>query len=144
MSIGVRDVGELTRLVDWHARLVAYLSDASRQPFEYGRHDCATFAAGAVAAMTGTDLAEAMRGRYRTLKGGLRMLRRDGFADHVEFAAANFEEVPVARACPGDIAAVPGPDGQALGIVQGGAIYVLTPGGLGLVPLLGADRVFRV
>ena len=73
----------MTRLDDWHARLAAYVYEAGRTPFAYGAHDCALFAAGAVAAMTGTDLASDWRGRYRTLAGGLKAVKRAGHADHV-------------------------------------------------------------
>lgn len=134
----------MTRLSDWHSRLTAYLHEARARPFEYGRHDCATFAAGAIEAMTGDDLAATWRGRYRTMLGGLRVLRKEGYGDHIALADRYFEEIPVALACPGDIAVVQGPDGKARGIVQGGAIYVLAPAGLGLVPLLSAERAFRV
>jgi len=134
----------LTRLPDWHARLVAYLAAASRTPFAPGAHDCALFAAGAVQAMTGNDLAEGWRGRYRTLAGGRRVLKREGVADHVALAARHLEEVPVSWAQPGDVAAVPTADGPALGVVQGASIYVVSAAGLGLVPLTAAARAFRV
>lgn len=62
----------MTRCEDWHARLAAYVFDAGRTPFAYGSHDCALFAAGAVEAMTGTDLAAGWRGIYRTLAGASR------------------------------------------------------------------------
>lgn len=128
----------------WKQALGQYLAQAARQPFAPGQHDCALFAAGAVAVMTGQDLAAGWRGRYRTLAGGLRMLRRAGHADHVAFAAAHFAEVPPAFAQPGDLAVVAGADGAALGVVQGENVYVLRPEGLGLVPLSWAHRVFRV
>lgn len=46
----------MTRLPDWPERLAAYL--AAMRPLRYclGRHDCATFAAGAVHAVTGLDV----------------------------------------------------------------------------------------
>lgn len=129
---------------DWQARLVAYLHASAREPFKPGRHDCALFAAGAVLAMTGQDMAAGWRGRYTTLSGGLRVLRKAGHADHVALAASMFPEVPVAMAQPGDLAAVPTPDGLALGVVQGEAVYVIGPGGLALVSLMTAQRAFRV
>lgn len=134
----------MTRLDDWHARLAAYVYEAGRTPFAYGAHDCALFAAGAVEAMTGTDLAAGWRGIYRTLAGGLKAVKRAGHADHVALAAHHFAEITVAEAMPGDLAVVAGPEGPALGVVQGAQVYVATPTGLGLVPLLQAARVFRV
>ena len=128
----------------WEARLTDYLAGIARRPFAEGVHDCALFAAGAVAAMTGTDLAAEWRGRYPGTKAGLRALRRKGFADHVALVAAQFDEVPVAMAQPGDIAVVVENDGPALGIVQGAAIYLLAPQGLGHCNLMRASRAFRV
>lgn len=129
---------------DWRDRLVAYLHSARVRPFEFGQHDCSLFAADCVAAMTGVDMASDWRGRYATMRGGLRVLRKAGFDDHVALAAAHFPEVTPLLAQPGDLAVVPTDDGPALGVVQGEAVYVLGPRGLGLVSILSAVRAFRV
>lgn len=128
----------------WHVALIQYLATCARTPFAEGSNDCALFAAGAVEAMTGTDYAAPYRGRYTTTKGGLRMLRRAGFADHIALAAANLPEIPVSSAKPGDVAAVATPEGEALGVVQGAGVYVLTPGGMGILPADQITRAFRV
>lgn len=129
---------------DWRTRLIAYMHDTVRRPFEEGVHDCALFAAGAVEAMTGEDYAAPYRGRYSTTLGGLRILRKDGFEDHVALAASHCEEIPPAFACPGDLAVIPTDDGPSLGVVQGERVYCLLPNGLGLEPLSSATRAFRV
>lgn len=131
------------RLPDWKPRLTAYLTASMRRKFAYGVHDCALFAAGAVEAMTGVDHAAEWRG-YRSRSEGMRALRADGYADHLALVADRFTEVPVAFAQPGDLAEVVGDDGRALGVVQGEAIYVLRPDGMGLVPLTSGVRAFRV
>jgi len=128
---------------DWRARLGAYLAAEARRPFEYGTSDCALFAAGAVDAMTGTDPSANYRGRYTTLRGGLRILRKDGFRNHVERAAVLLDEVPPRRARVGDIAVVETADGPSLGVVQGEWVAVRTMSGLGFVPVDQAKRVFR-
>jgi hypothetical protein len=132
------------RLPDWKQRLIAYLEDCVRRPFQFGRHDCALFAAGAVQAMTGTDPAADWRGRYRTLKGGLKAVRRAGYADHIALAAAVLPEVHPAFAAPGDLAVIGTPDGPALGVVQGEGVYVLGPDRIGLVSMGDAVRAFKV
>lgn len=134
----------MSRYTDWQPRLIAYMHECVRKPFQEGIHDCALFAANAVAAMTGQDYAAPYRGRYTTTKGGLRILRKDGFDDHVALAAAHLEEVPPAFARPGDIAEIPTDDGPSLGVVQGERVYCLLPSGLGLLPLSSAVRAFRV
>lgn len=130
----------------WRTALAEYIRQVSRKPFAWGSHDCALFAAGAVAAMTGEDFGSPYRGKYKTLRGGLGMLRRKGFKDHSELAASLFEEIPAAQANVGDVAAVEENGHVALGIVQGERIYVLRPeaSGIGTVGLLEANRVFRV
>lgn len=134
----------MTRHPDWRQRLTAYLRARAGQPYRPGRHDCALFAAGAVEAMTGVDLARGWRG-YRTLAEGRRKLADGGHAGLGDLCAAHFEAVAPLKARPGDVALVPLPDGgEALGIVQGSAIYLVTPQGLGLLPLTAAARVFRV
>jgi len=137
-------MGRLTRLPDWQSRLHAWLLEISGQPFEPGRHDCALFAAGAVAAMTGEDPAALFRGRYSTVRGGQRMLKREGHRDHVAFAAAQLDEINILQARPGDLAVTPGEGGDALGVVQGEWVYVLGPNGMGMVPLSAATRAFRL
>lgn len=132
------------RYPDWQNRLIAYLHEARRRPFEPGVHDCALFLAGAVQAQTGSDYAAPWRGRYTTERGGLRVLRKDGHADHIAAAAAFLPEKTPSFAQAGDGAVVPTESGPALGVVQGSRIYVLRPEGLALVSLLDATRAFEV
>jgi len=134
----------IRRTHDWRGRLTAFLAAKARAPFVYGEHDCALFAAGAVEAMTGVDPAAEWRGRYTTWRGGLRVLRAAGHADHVAAVAALLTEVPPAFAAAGDLAVVVGEGGPALGVVQGELIYVLRPEGLALVPFETASRAFEI
>lgn len=124
--------------------MIAYIAAVAAHPFGYGRMDCTLFVAGAVAAMTGVGPAVPHRGRYRSLQGGLKRLRRQGFPDHVAFVAARLRAIPVARATAGDLAVLPGPQGPALGLVRGTHIYVMAEAGLALVPLLDAEAAFEV
>lgn len=132
------------RRPDWKTRLIAYLGKVASLPFEPGVNDCALFAAGAVEAVTGIDLAAGWRGRYQSLAEGFALLQAAGFADHIALTAAHFPEIAPALAAAGDLAVVQGPEGDALGVVQGEAIYVLSPRRLGIVPLTYALRAFRV
>lgn len=136
------------RLSFWRAALAAYIDEVMKKPFVWGEHDCALFAAGAVQAMTGSDPAASYRDKYKTLKGGLGLLKRKGFANHADLAASMLEEIHPAMAQVGDIAAVPLEGGSfwALGLVNGPRIFVLRPdaSGLGTVDLLAAKRAFRV
>lgn len=132
------------RLPVWRSRLTAYCAAHARTPFAEGAHDCAQFAAGAVEAMTGTDPMGEYRGRYTTIAGGMRVLKKAGFADHVEFVASKFAEYQPSERSPrlGDLVAVDTPEGMALGIWQGQGAYV--PGLNGLVVATDTKRFFEV
>ena len=131
----------LTRKPDWQTCLAQYLSDEARRPFVYGASDCALFAAGAIEAMTGTDTADEWRGKYTTLKGGLRALRRSGHTDHIAAAASFMPDGERPRV--GDIAVVATAEEPSLGVIQGAWVYVRTMDGIGFVSVSEVTRVLR-
>lgn len=130
----------LARLPDWRPRLVAYLDGVRARPFAYGQHDCALFAAGAVEAMTGTDLAAEYRGRYGSLKEGLKLVK----GGHLAILRAHLRPVAPAFAQVGDIALIGEVGFPALGLVQGETILVLREDGLGLMPRAAATSAWAV
>lgn len=132
----------MQRLKGWQGRFTAWLAGVSREPFSYGRHDCALFAAGAVEAMTGEDFARDWRGRYSTMRGGLRVLRKAGHADHIALARALFPSTVTPKA--GDLAVISTPEGPALGVVQGQFVYAPAAIGWALVPRSAALEFLEV
>jgi hypothetical protein len=128
-------------MMDQLSSLIAYAAEAGARPFRPGRHDCALFAAGWVKLMTGQDLARGWRSRYRSLRGGQKLMEEAGFRDHVDLAAAHLPEIAPAFAQPGDLAVL---KDDAFGIVAGEMIYCLKPEGLGLVPRGEVRRAFAV
>ncbi len=143
MSTAVK-LTALAKTDGWQGRLITYVAGITYQPFVEGQHDCALFAAGAVQAMTGQDLAARWRGTYATTAKGLAALKRAGFADHITLVAAHFAEINARDAMPGDIAVIEGPLGLALGVVQGAGVYALIDRGVGIVPVAHILRAFRV
>ena len=125
----------MRRLPDWRARLGAHIAAHRVRPFAYGAHDCATFAAGAVQAVTGSDPAPGLAG-YTTRTDGIRRLRRSGLEDHVAVVASRFAEIPTAQAQQGDLAVIEAAGGLSLGVVCGAFVLAPTrPSGLAAVPL---------
>ena len=122
-------------------RLIEYLSERARMEFRPGKHDCAIFAAGAVQAMGGPDLARGWRG-YRTMREGISKLRKRGFRDHIALARHHLPPAPKPR--PGDVAVVQLDEGPALGIVQGASVYVVAEVGWTLLPIDRAVEFMRV
>lgn len=131
----------MNRLEDWQTRLTVALMEK-----QYTPGNCAEFASDMCLAMTGVDHAAPFRGRYTTINGGYRVLRKAGYSDHVDFVQKNFKEKPVVDAVPGDLVVLDGDDGPTIGVVQGSAgCYVPSGRGtVGIVPITMANRAFEV
>ena len=137
----------MKKLDDWRQRLRSFLAAQSDVPFSFGGVsgvDCGSFAGGAVEAMTGENPHAKVAGKYKTMAGALRALKRLGHDDHVAYTASLLTEIEPLYATFGDIAVVDSPEGPALGVVVGAHIEVRAPGGRGVVPLTDAVRAFRV
>ncbi len=135
----------MRRLPNWRPKLATYLRETAHLPFRPGRHDCVLWASGARNAMTGHDPMAEWRGQYRTIEEGLQLAQRHGCAEPWLQVVSGLDDVAPSYAQIGDLALLDGEDGlPALGIVQGAAIYVLHPRGVGTVPLIRAKRVWRV
>lgn len=133
----------MRRRKSWRAELSAYLARQATTPFAYGRADCALFAAGAVEAICGQDpLADLDLAPYTTLKGGLRALRAAGYRAPIDLVDARLPAIPVGQARAGDLVAVRGDGGLALGIALGAWIAVKTPTGIGHLPISAAVRAW--
>jgi hypothetical protein len=61
---------------DWPERLARYLEEAQEREKEWGVFDCGMFAAGAIEAMTGVDLAAEFRGQYAGSISAEKAMRR--------------------------------------------------------------------
>lgn len=137
----------MKRLPDWPRRLHDFLDEVKRKRFEWASNNCGEhFAAGAVLAVTGEDIAAPWRGRYKSAAGALRVMKNAGFMNLGDMVASVLPEIHPSRAKLGDIATVPadGPFGTSLGIINGEVILVLGENGMGVVPMSFATRVFAV
>ena len=68
----------LSRFPDWEDRLRTYLDRVAEDPFVWGSHDCALFAASCVNAMCGVDPADGFRGTYTDARGAAQALKDHG------------------------------------------------------------------
>lgn len=139
---------ELKRLAGWTDRFHEAIEDIRRTPFSWSEHECAGgLAARVVEAITGHDFAVDYRGTYDSAASAYRVMRRAGFADLGDMAAACLPEYGhPSEAHIGDIGAIPN-DGQfkhLLGVFNGARILVLSPEGLGSLDRSVATRAFRV
>lgn len=141
-------MGALRRREDWPEKLNAYIGTCWERPFEWGRFDCAIFAAGAVEAMTGEDPMAWARGRYASreeaealIPGGVAAMAGKAARDN------GWTEIPAGLAQRGDLAIVRTPEGPAFGIVFPGQPKVAAAargGGVALLPLGEILKAWRV
>jgi hypothetical protein len=132
----------MKRFEDWPERLARFIDAHQGTPFAWGENDCCLFAANAILAMTGIDLAEGLRG-YSTHTGALRIIAP--FGDLETLAAgiaeeAGLEEIQPKLAQRGDLIFA---EHQGMAIVGMNGIP-LCPSSNGLVGVKGRLRAWRV
>jgi hypothetical protein len=130
---------QLTRLPDWPLRLEAFVSQRQGQPFAWGVQDCALFAADAVQALTGVDVAPPALRQHRNARAALRSLQVHGGLQAIAQAALG-TPIPPVLAGVGDVlllssnhVATVHPGRPMLALCNGG--NALAPGLQGLVSL---------
>jgi hypothetical protein len=125
-----------------------FLERAGRTPFAWGAHDCLLFPAAWCRA--GVDPVADFRGRYRTARGALRILKREGGLLDLasrQMAAAGLQPVPPAEVAAGDVGVIRAPTPERtiahVGAVFTGRLWVCL-GAAGLVagPFV-ADAAWR-
>jgi hypothetical protein len=115
----------MIRHPNWEDRLAGYLEPLRTTPFQWGTNDCCTFAAGAVAAMTGIDPMAEFRGRYRTKRGAAIALGRIGTGTLSATMDGKLEPVPPALAQRGDVVMIDG----GLGVLFGSTVILVGAAG---------------
>lgn len=117
---------------DWEARLNALITAKRHTPHGYGRHDCMTWFADWVKAVTGKDFGRGHRGKYRSALSAAKYLKSIGYDTPADMVADLLPEKPVARAGRGDIVI----DGEGIpgGVIGNDALFVgMKDGAEGLV-----------
>lgn len=134
----------MKRREDWPVRLGEFIESRRSMPFRYGENDCCLFAADAVKAMTGDDLAAAWRGKYRSAREALKFVRDAGGLPKLVSTVLS-ETVAVALAQRGDVLLVPrGDREQALAICAGEHFVWPGPEGIELGHTLASQAAWRI
>lgn len=105
----------MNRLPDWEQRLAEYAASIRDLPFAWGSHDCILFAASAIEAMTGTDIAAAYRGRYDSKISAAAILKEVGEGTLLKTLNATLEKRKPSRARRGDLVWSEGSVGVCMG-----------------------------
>jgi hypothetical protein len=137
----------LTKLDHWHTRAFdPFLRERANMPFEWGKNDCALFAADAILANTGIDIADDFRGKYTTQLGALRIISKitggTSVADAAAYCATKHglvEHTHPLLAKRGDLVVIENDGNLIAGVVHLNGMHVISVSETGLVRLPIAD-----
>ena len=138
----------MTKRHQFMERLLDAVAARCDRPFQWGAHDCCTFACDVIRDAGGVDFAAPFRGRYTTALGATRALRRFAGAG-LEAAAEKItqdnglKEVPPLMAQRGDFVMVDQAAGPALGVCLGETFVAAGLTGMVTLPLTRARRAWR-
>lgn len=128
--------------------LNALIVERLHTPFKWGENDCALFAADAIQAVTGVDIAEEFRGKYATERTAWKAIKKIAGGTTVSEAAAYCaarhnlieHEFPL-MAKRGDLVVVRNRDGKEIAAIVGLRGHPIAPGDDGLVQFSITDVV---
>lgn len=135
------------RAPGWEERLAAEVAAASGKPFRWGDFDCATWAFDVAAVLRGgPSFADEWRGKYKSARGALRIIRRLGAATMEEAVTARLGQPrkAVLLARRGDIVMTEAEQMPALGICVGASAMFLSKSGLVPVRLRECLKAWEV
>ena len=138
----------MKRLDDWPTLLDAFFAERWERPFVWGENDCCLFAADAVLAMTGVDLARNFRGRYDDARGAIEAMHGMPVGEIADYLTRSYgcrEEAPL-FAQRGDVALLGKRGREVLGVVCLDGMEVLAPGVdcLARAPIADVIRAWRI
>lgn len=129
-------------------RLLAAMANQERVPLKFGRSDCLMRLSDTVMAMTGVDYGARFRGRYKTLRGGYRVLAHEGFDGPIDFLTspngAGLREIHPSKAHDGDIGAVMDGGHWAFGHIVGADFFPCGARGTAILRRSRVERAFEV
>lgn len=123
--------------------MLAVIEEEMAKPYDYATSDCFKAACAVVDVLTGSSFRRDFGGRYRTLLGAQKALRKQGHTHLASFWAQHLPQIEPARAQFGDIAVLSF-DGQDHAAVCVGMFWCRTPLGDRQFPLSAVQAAFRV
>lgn len=134
----------LQRKENWPELLLKAIEESRSKPFEWGTHDCCTFAAYCVLTMTCVDLMEPFRGRYSSALGALKVVTEAGHATLTDAWSAALPAIAPLMAQRGDVVMFESTEGMAVGVVTGQQAIAAGPDGVTSIPMALWLRAWRV
>jgi hypothetical protein len=133
----------LIRYDNWPEKLNELIEARLNKPFKWGEHDCCLFAADAILAMTGTDLASDLRGTYASKTKAAKIVKEKGGLAQIATDRLG-EPIPVLMAKRGDIVLMPVATGNCLAVCLGDKLAAPGPDALVFAPLNVAISAWKV
>lgn len=132
-------------MIDRYAALSAFLQKRADVPFKWGENDCCLFAADAVQAQIGRDLAIAWRGKYDDELSAEVLILAFGGVAKIATEALGIALPFVTIAQRGDVVLFESGKGAALGICVGDKFAAIRlQGGIGYFSMRHAVTAWRV
>lgn len=132
----------MSRIHHWQSALAALIARRMEVPFEWGKHDCALWAADAVQAVTGDDPANDLRGTYSTPTQAADIMRSSGGLTSLADSKLGPRIKPT-FAQSGDIVLCVVNGREALAVCTGRHIMAQGESGLVAVPMSSAALAWR-
>ena len=126
-------VDTLPRLRDWPERLDALLRARAEWPFVWGVHDCCTFCADAVLAITGVDVMGTLRQRYQSAFEALALTQELGGLKGAVSSVLG-EPCDPAFCTVGDVLLIANDDREVVALCNGQTAVVVGMHGLITIP----------
>lgn len=131
------------RIESWPEALIDFIESRRNTPFEWGVQDCTLFAADAVLATTGIDLASEYRGAYSSQFGAARIVSdAGGFRTLVSNKLGS--EINPKLAQRGDLVLIIQNGSEALAVCIGSEMIAAGYEGLVMKPMSEAVTAWRV
>lgn len=127
----------------WEQRLADYVESRRGVEFEWGRHDCCVFTAGAIEAMTGADFTSAHQ-RYSTALGAARVIRDAGGISALPGRHGLHQIEPLSCAGRGDVVLVEIDGRESLGVCLGADSFFASAIGIATIKTAACVAAWRV
>jgi hypothetical protein len=128
----------------WEIALANTMTEGLKVPHKWGEHDCVTFAADCVQAMTGEDALGDLRGSYDSPISAARVIRQMGCATLGDAVATVLPEILPADARRGDVVLCWSGEHDFLAVVERHMAIGPGPNGTVQIPLVQIKRAFRI
>ena len=129
---------------NWEKALQEIVEVSKDREFKYGSLDCVLFVADVVKATTGIDYSKEYRGRYKTDKGALRIVKKGGGLKTLVTATLGIESSKVEYAKRGDPMLIKGKDEDFLAVCLGEQSILVQREGLMYVKTLNCHCCWNI